>query len=488
MKSKKSVIICCALAVMILLLLTAFSENGEIGETAQADGSTVSTETSGAEAENPETGETVPAETQAPTEETVPAETQAPTEEMQIQTEASAGETQTQTDASAGETQTQTEASAEETQTETLAGEGSTASKNAVPAVALAQPGTENRTEEAGQYQEEAGQSQESEDSTDGAAEAAADPAEAALAQDETLVLAAEDLKKEYTEGIFLITVTGNTALNIREEPTTESDWVGKMYEGSGGQVLEAGDGWTKIQSGKVTGWVSNDYILTGEEAAAELMQNYELIFEVTSDALKVRSEPTTEEDNKIRAIYGGETYEVISVQQDWVQIEYSKEKYGWVAAEYGTIHYEYDDAMTKKQYQDYVNSKKHKNVSTTTRSATSASTDDLTLLACLIQCESGSYEGMLAVANVVINRVNSSRYPNSISGVIYAPGQFSPASSGKLDTRLAKGPSATAVQAATDALNGTNNIGSYVHFRSGKTADVSQYSSYTIVGGNVFY
>jgi spore germination cell wall hydrolase CwlJ-like protein len=94
----------------------------------------------------------------------------------------------------------------------------------------------------------------------------------------------------------------------------------------------------------------------------------------------------------------------------------------------------------------------------------------------------------MLAVANVVINRVNSSKYPNSISGVIYAAGQFSPVSSGKLDTRLSKGPSSTAVQAASDALNGTNNIGSFVHFRSSKGADLTAYSSYTIVGGNVFH
>ena len=113
---------------------------------------------------------------------------------------------------------------------------------------------------------------------------------------------------------------------------------------------------------------------------------------------------------------------------------------------------------------------------------------DDTTLLACLIQCESGSYEGQLAVANVILNRVNSPKYPNSISGVIYAAGQFGPVSSGSLARRLERGPSATALRAATDALNGTNNIGSFMHFRSAKSADVDSYSSYTIVAGNCFY
>lgn len=452
MKTKKGVIIACAMAVVILLVLTAFSGNEAID---QENGDAVDPVTSGAvstediqetlEKDEIEANVTADAEPETAAEESSPEET-APAAEDGL------------TD---GEILAKENAQAEE----------AASTGEAVPALALVQEGSEE--EPARLLNGEAQQD----------TEAAAEEAVAG-----ELILAAEDLKREYTQGIFLITVTGNTALNVREEPTTDSDWVGKMYEGSGGQVLETGDGWTKVQSGKVTGWVCNDYILTGEEAAAVLMDEYELIFEVTSDALKVRSEPTTEADNKIRAIYGGETYEVISVQQDWVQIEYSKEKYGWVAAEYGTIHYEYDDAMTKKEYQDYVTSKNHVTVSTTTRSATGASADDLTLLACLIQCESGSYEGMLAVANVVINRVNSSRYPNTISEVIYAAGQFSPASSGKLDTRLSKGPSSTAVQAATDALNGTNNIGSYLHFRSSKTADLTQYSAYTIVAGNVFY
>lgn len=108
--------------------------------------------------------------------------------------------------------------------------------------------------------------------------------------------------------------------------------------------------------------------------------------------------------------------------------------------------------------------------------------------MAAIIQCESGSYEGQPAVANVIINRVNSSKFPNSVSGVVYAAGQFAPVKSGKLAARLEKGPSATAIKAATDALNGTNNIGDFVYFRSAKAVDTDAYSAYTIVAGNCFY
>ena len=293
----------------------------------------------------------------------------------------------------------------------------------------------------------------------------------------------------DYFADQFMVTVTGKSALNVREEPDSKSKWVGKMYEGSGGTILEAGDGWTKIQSGNVTGWVSNDYILTGEAGKAAALEVCELVFEVTSDALKVRSAPTTEEENKIRAIYGGDTYAVVTLQDDgWVEIEYKEGKPGWVAAQYGKIRYDYKTAMTRKEIQDAENAKKQKNVATTHRESTSASADEEYLLACLINCESNHYEGQLAVANVVLNRVKSHKFPNSISEVIYAPGQFSPARSGKLERRLQSGPSASALQAARDALSGINNIGDYLFFRSYKTADLSKYSAYTVVMGNCFY
>lgn len=322
------------------------------------------------------------------------------------------------------------------------------------------------------------------EETTDESAEA---PAEETTGETEDSQVSAEVI--DYFADQFVVTVTGKSALNVREEPDKDSKWVGKMYEGSGGTILEVGDGWSKIESGNVIGWVSNDYILTGEAGKAAALEICELVFEVTSDALKVRSAPTTEEDNKIRAIYGGETYPVVTVQDNgWIEIEYKEDKTGWVAAQYGKIRYDYDTAMTRKEIQDAENAKKKKDVATTNRESTNASTDEVYLLACLINCESNHYEGQLAVANVVLNRVKSPRWPNSISEVIYAPGQFSPARSGKLERRLQSGPSASAMQAAQDALNGVNNIGDYMYFRSAKSADLSKYSAYTIVAGNCFY
>ena len=83
-------------------------------------------------------------------------------------------------------------------------------------------------------------------------------------------------------------------------------------------------------------------------------------------------------------------------------------------------------------------------------------SADDLTLLAAIIQCEARQgYDSLLAVATVIMNRVESPRFPNSISGVIYADGQFEPVWTGRLQAVINSGPTDLSYQVAQDAING---------------------------------
>lgn len=102
---------------------------------------------------------------------------------------------------------------------------------------------------------------------------------------------------------------------------------------------------------------------------------------------------------------------------------------------------------------------------------AYSASASDQALLAAIIFCEAGNqpYEGQVAVGAVIMNRVRSAVYPNSIAEVIYQPGQFGPAMTGWLDSILASGGyTDTAMQAAADALAGSNPIGDCLYFGCG--------------------
>ena len=93
---------------------------------------------------------------------------------------------------------------------------------------------------------------------------------------------------------------------------------------------------------------------------------------------------------------------------------------------------------------------------------------DELALLAKLVQVEAGneSYEGKLAVASVVMNRVSSDVFPDTVKDVIYAPNQFPPATNGKMDRLEA---SADSTKAAKAALMGENNVPGAVYFFNAK-------------------
>lgn len=108
----------------------------------------------------------------------------------------------------------------------------------------------------------------------------------------------------------------------------------------------------------------------------------------------------------------------------------------------------------------------------------------DAYLLGAIIECEAGSepYEGKLAVGSVVMNRVKSSYFPNTISGVIYQGGQFSPVASGRLAYRLEAGVNSSCIQAAQEVLNGNITI-NCLYFRANNGI-----ISGTVIGNHVFY
>ena len=111
----------------------------------------------------------------------------------------------------------------------------------------------------------------------------------------------------------------------------------------------------------------------------------------------------------------------------------------------------------------------------------------DRYLLANLIYCEAGgeSYSGQVAVGSVVMNRVLSSVYPDTVTGVIYQSGQFSPVASGRLALALAEGrATASCYQAADEVMGGTTNVGNCVYFRTPVEGIEPKYR----IGGHIFY
>lgn len=95
---------------------------------------------------------------------------------------------------------------------------------------------------------------------------------------------------------------------------------------------------------------------------------------------------------------------------------------------------------------------------------------NDRYLLANIIYCEAGGepYEGQLAVGAVIINRVLSSKYPDNVHDVVYAPSQFSPVASGRLALALAQNKAtASCYRAADEAMAGGTNVGMCLYFRT---------------------
>ena len=109
----------------------------------------------------------------------------------------------------------------------------------------------------------------------------------------------------------------------------------------------------------------------------------------------------------------------------------------------------------------------------------------DIDLLAAIIECEAGGepYVGKVAVGNVVMNRVKSGVFPNTVIEVIYQNRQFSPVGSGRFAIVLARGANAECYQAAQDAMAGAAPVGNCLFFRTpipGLTG--------TQIGGHIFY
>lgn len=155
-----------------------------------------------------------------------------------------------------------------------------------------------------------------------------------------------------------------------------------------------------------------------------------------------------------------------------------------------------YEQALREQEENiEYLQKKLAEEIEMSRRSAAASKRDisevsfadgDRYLLANLIYCEAGGepYEGQVAVGAVVINRVLSSVFPDTVVGVIYQNRQFSPVASGRLALALAEGKAtASCYQAADEAIAGTTNVGNCVFFRT----PVEGLNG-TRIGGHIFY
>ncbi len=227
----------------------------------------------------------------------------------------------------------------------------------------------------------------------------------------------------------------------VRVAPSDDAEIAGKLRRGDMARVESlTNDGWYQITSGNLSGYIKADVSLTG----------------------------TACRDFANAVGYNGGVG--ITVDEENAQIAAFQ-----AAAE---------EAARQEAAKAKAAASSSSSVTSTQKESYGASTDEVTLLAAIVEKEAGGsgYQGMLAVASVVMNRVRSSSYPDTIAGVIDQKGQFTGGIAG-LSRIISRGPSSAAIRAAEAALAGEDIVGGKVSFRSTSTG----YSG-TVIGDNVFF
>jgi len=125
-----------------------------------------------------------------------------------------------------------------------------------------------------------------------------------------------------------------NDYVNIRKEPNTDSEIVGKLYRGCATDILATKGEWVKIKSGKVKGYIKSEFLAIGEEAEKQVDEFADKYATVDTETLFVREKPGT--DNAITTMIPyGESYYVLKEYNDWVKVEIDEGETGYVSKDF---------------------------------------------------------------------------------------------------------------------------------------------------------
>lgn len=342
--------------------------------------------------------------------------------------------------------------------------------------------------------------------------------------------------EQESEEDEYLLAVANvEDTLNVRVEASEDSEKAGLMYKDCVGTILEQKDGWTKLESGALVGWANDEYLLFDDDAKAIIEEVENSTATVEAVSLHVRQEPNVDA-TVVGYVNEGDTLTVVDIDDNnWAEIEY-KDSTAYVNTKYMNIgsgiktgetieeieKREQEEAEAKRKQEEAKAKKREQEeseaktadivnvenvtiedvaeqtaelaiepaaVSETTGAGLTASQEDTNKIAAMIYCEAGnqSYEGQVAVGAIIVNRVNSPKFPNTVEEVLRAPKQFSPVKSGKYDRVYSTGSwSSSCYQAALDAIAGEKGlVADCFYFKNPKIAGAHKGIN---IGDHVFW
>lgn len=168
-------------------------------------------------------------------------------------------------------------------------------------------------------------------------------------------------------------------SLRVRAEAGTDAEIVGKLYPYAVATIVERGDAWTKIESGSVSGYVANEFLLFGDDAGAYITENYKYCATVEVPALNVRQDASTE-SACIGSVTGGQELDILGETDEWVQIQYSEDTVGYVAKEFVNVGWNYPTAMTLEEEQEMIQAALAKQAAAQATRSTGSSSEIATL------------------------------------------------------------------------------------------------------------
>ncbi len=177
-------------------------------------------------------------------------------------------------------------------------------------------------------------------------------PANTETSAKETEKNAAEEEKEKLSqeEKAFskLVIAKVNDYVNIRSIPSEEGEILGKLYDKSVGDFIEEENGWYKIKSGTVTGYVKGEYCVTGEEAVALAKEVGTRVATVTTTTLKVREAESTDAP-VLGLVPIDEELSVVEELDGWVKVDI-EEGYGYVSSEFVSLRTDFVKAESREE------------------------------------------------------------------------------------------------------------------------------------------
>jgi cell wall-associated NlpC family hydrolase len=161
-----------------------------------------------------------------------------------------------------------------------------------------------------------------------------------------------ETEQDKYPEFSGKCIVASTDYANIRSEASVDSEVVGIIESNGIATVVEKGDEWTKVTSGQCQGYIRNDLLLYGDEAGSYADSNLAKNAVVSAETLNVRAEADVDSDC-LTLVGQGQSFEVLSEDDDWVEISLPEGYAGYVSAEYVEFSYDLPEAKTIEQIEE---------------------------------------------------------------------------------------------------------------------------------------